>query len=322
MSETWVQLTYLVAAVCFILALKGLSSPKFARRGNWLGAFGATLAVVVTLVAEPLDHMPWILLAIAIGTALGVPAARRVAMTAMPQLVALFNGVGGAAAAIVAIVEFAASGQDESLGILAASSFTVVVGSVSFSGSVVTFLKLQGLMTSRPVVFSGMQLLLPATAIAAVALGVAVLPTRSMALDLDSCWSLAAPGRAVRTPRRGSGRSDRHFAPQRIHGLDCRGVRIRSRQRPAPRCGNSGRGKRHSADPAHGAGHGSTTHRNAVWRVRRLFHIGWWCSFRPPREVARPSRCRRHAEVCREGGHCSRVRPRRRASSGDAEGAR
>ena len=184
MSETWVQLTYLVAAVCFILALKGLSSPKFARRGNWLGAFGATLAVVVTLVAEPLDHMPWILLAIAIGTALGVPAARRVAMTAMPQLVALFNGVGGAAAAIVAIVEFAASGQDESLGILAASSFTVVVGSVSFSGSVVTFLKLQGLMTSRPVVFSGMQLLLPATAIAAVALGVAVLPTRSMALIL------------------------------------------------------------------------------------------------------------------------------------------
>ena len=72
MSETWVQLTYLVAAVCFILALKGLSSPKFARRGNWLGAFGATLAVVVTLVAEPLDHMPWILLAIAIGTAFGV----------------------------------------------------------------------------------------------------------------------------------------------------------------------------------------------------------------------------------------------------------
>ena len=184
MNQTWVQLAYLAAAVCFILALKGLSSPKFARRGNWLGAIGATVAVVATLLAEPLDHMPLILVAIAIGTALGVPAARRVAMTAMPQLVALFNGVGGAAAAIVAIVEFAATGQDESLGILAASSFTVLVGSVSFSGSVITFLKLQGMVTSRPIVFPGMQVLLPLTAVAAVALGVAVLPTRSMGLVL------------------------------------------------------------------------------------------------------------------------------------------
>lgn len=182
MNQTWVQVAYLAAAVCFILALKGLSSPKYARRGNLIGAFGATLAVVVTLVAEPLDHMPLILVAILIGSAFGVPAARRVAMTAMPQLVALFNGVGGAAAAIVAIVEFASSGQDESLIALAASSFTVLVGSVSFSGSVITFLKLQGLMTSRPVVFPGMQVLLPLTAVAAIALGVAVLPTRSMSL--------------------------------------------------------------------------------------------------------------------------------------------
>jgi len=183
-NQTWVQLAYLAAAVCFILALKGLSSPKFARRGNWLGAIGATLAVVVTLVAESINHMGWILLAIALGTAVGVPTSRRVAMTAMPQLVALFNGVGGAAAAIVAVVEFLASGQHESQGVLAATSFTVLVGSVSFSGSVVTFLKLQGLMTSRPIVFPGMQLLLPLTAVASVGLGVAVLPTRSTGLVL------------------------------------------------------------------------------------------------------------------------------------------
>ena len=179
MNQTWVQLAYLAAAVCFILALKGLSSPKYARRGNLIGAFGATLAVVVTLVAEPLDHMVLILVAIAIGTAFGVPAARTVAMTAMPQLVALFNGVGGAAAAIVAIVEFLASGKQESTVTLAASVFTVLVGSVSFSGSVITFLKLQGLMTSRPVVFPGMKFLLPLTAVAAVALGVLVLTTTS-----------------------------------------------------------------------------------------------------------------------------------------------
>jgi len=177
-SDTWVQLAYLAAAVCFILALKGLSSPRYARRGNWLGAIGAVLAVVVTLVADPLDHMALILVAIAVGTALGVPAARTVAMTAMPQLVALFNGVGGAAAAIVAIVEFLASGDNESKGILAATVFTVLVGSVSFAGSVVTFLKLQGLMTSRPVVFPGMQLLLPLTAVVAVFLGGLVLSSR------------------------------------------------------------------------------------------------------------------------------------------------
>ena len=95
-------LGYLVAAVCFILALKGLSSPKTARQGNWLGAAGALLACVVVFLAEDLDHMGPILVAIAVGTAVGVPAARRVAMTQMPQLVALFNGVGGAAAALVA----------------------------------------------------------------------------------------------------------------------------------------------------------------------------------------------------------------------------
>ena len=111
MSQTWVQLTYLVAATCFILALKGLSSPKYARRGNLIGAFGATLAVVVTLVAESWSHLPLIIGAIGVGTAVAVPTARSVAMTAMPQLVALFNGVGGAAAAIVAIVEFLSAGQ-------------------------------------------------------------------------------------------------------------------------------------------------------------------------------------------------------------------
>jgi len=159
-TQNWVQGAYLVAAVCFILALKGLSSPKYARRGNLIGAFGATLAVVVTLIAGHFRHIPLILVAIVLGSIVAVPTARRVAMTAMPQLVALFNGVGGAAAALVAIVEFLKAGQVESTFSLAASVFTVLVGSVSFSGSVVTFLKLQGLMTSRPVVFPGMKWLL------------------------------------------------------------------------------------------------------------------------------------------------------------------
>ncbi len=148
-KQTWVDLAYLVAAVCFILALKGLSSPKSARYGNLLGAFGAVLAVVTTLVSRHLDHLVLILVAILVGSAIAVPTSRRVPMTAMPQLVALFNGVGGGAAAIVAFLELKHTGGGFAL---VASLFTIVIGSVSFSGSVVTFLKLQELITTRPVV--------------------------------------------------------------------------------------------------------------------------------------------------------------------------
>jgi NAD(P) transhydrogenase subunit beta len=179
-NQTWVQLAYLAAALCFVLALKGLSSPKYARRGNLIGAVGAVIAVLVTLVAEDFDHMPAILVAIGLGTLFGVPAARRVQMTAMPQLVALFNGVGGGAAAIVALVEFLSAGDEAGWESLTASVFTVLIGSGSFSGSVITFLKLQGLMTSRPVVFPGMQLLLPLVAIASVGLAIGVMVTTSI----------------------------------------------------------------------------------------------------------------------------------------------
>jgi NAD(P) transhydrogenase subunit beta len=146
------DLGYLLAAVCFVLALKGLSSPRTARRGNLVGAIGALIGVIVVVTSEELSHLPLILAAVGVGTALGVPAARRVEMTAMPQLVALFNGVGGGAAAIVAALELpAAPGWIA----VTAALFTVIVGSVSFSGSVVTFAKLQELMTTRPVIFAG-----------------------------------------------------------------------------------------------------------------------------------------------------------------------
>jgi len=152
----WAQVAYLVAAVSFILTLKGLSSPRTARRANGLGAAGALLAVVVTFFAYDIDNLLLILLAIVVGTAAGTAGARRVAMTAMPQLVALFNGVGGGAAALVALLELSESGSDAfSVMNLMAIAFTALVGAVSFSGSVVTFLKLQELMTTRPVLFPG-----------------------------------------------------------------------------------------------------------------------------------------------------------------------
>jgi NAD(P) transhydrogenase subunit beta len=169
----WVQLSYLFAAVCFILALKGLSSPKTARVGNLVGAFGAVLACVVVFFYGNLSHVGPILVAMAIGTAGGFVGARRVQMTQMPQLVALFNGVGGGAASLVALLELSRlSGEHPGRFALVATAFTIVVGSVSFAGSLITFAKLQELMTSRPVVFLGLPILFAASLIAALALSV------------------------------------------------------------------------------------------------------------------------------------------------------
>ena len=165
-------LLYLFAAVAFILALKGLSSPKSARRGNVIGAVGAIVGVVTVFLAEELKNIGWILIVIGIGTIISIPASRMVKMTQMPQLVALFNGVGGGAAGIVALLELFAA---DSFGFLLAVAFTVFVGSVSFSGSVVTFLKLQEVMTTRPVLFKGQQYVMVILTIAALAGAVIVI---------------------------------------------------------------------------------------------------------------------------------------------------
>ena len=177
MSPTWVQLVYLCCAVGFILALKGLSGPRTARPGNLVGAVAAVVAVAVPFLYLDLDHVPLILAAIAVGTVGGVVGARRVQMTQMPQMVALFNGVGGGAAALVALLELADRvdvAGDTSWFVLAATVFTIVVGSISFAGSLVTFAKLQDLMTSRPVVFPGLPVLFGAAALAVVVLAVVV----------------------------------------------------------------------------------------------------------------------------------------------------
>ncbi|MGH8775315.1 MAG: NAD(P)(+) transhydrogenase (Re/Si-specific) subunit beta [Jiangellaceae bacterium] len=151
------QLAYLLAAACFILALKGLASPRTARLGNLVGATGAAVAMVVVFAAERPQNVVPILAAILVGAAIGVLAARRVVMTAMPQMVAVFNGVGGAAGALVALLEFTGPDAGEEWYVRLAAAFTVVVGSVAFTGSLVTFAKLQELMTGRPVVFPGLR---------------------------------------------------------------------------------------------------------------------------------------------------------------------
>jgi H+-translocating NAD(P) transhydrogenase subunit beta len=184
-TPAWAQLGYLAAAICFIVALKGLSSPRTARRGNLIGAAGAVLACVIVFLVSDVDHLLPILAAIAAGTAIGVLGAYRVQMTQMPQLVALFNGVGGGAAAIVAIIELTELGAGPpQLFDLIAAAFTIAVGSLSFAGSVVTFLKLQELMTTRPVVFRAYPILYGLGLLAAVGFSVGLVLTPSMLFAL------------------------------------------------------------------------------------------------------------------------------------------
>ena len=195
MTPVWAQLGYLAAAVCFIIALKGLSSPRTARRGNLIGAAGAVLATVIVFAATPLDNVVAILVALTIGTAVGAIGAYRVQMTQMPQLVALFNGVGGGAAAIVALIELdqillrltandlpdAARPEPFTL---AVTAFTLLVGAASFTGSVVTFLKLQELMTSRPVTFPGYPVVYGLALVAAIGLAIVLVLNPGMLLGV------------------------------------------------------------------------------------------------------------------------------------------
>jgi NAD(P) transhydrogenase subunit beta len=176
MNSNLYALIGLGVAVSFIMALKGLSAPKSARRGNLIGATGATIATVVVFFdpsSTKHNNTGLILAAIAFGVLVGVPAARKIQMTQMPQLVALFNGVGGGAAALVATVEYlnlSSEGKPSTANIVA-TVFTVIVGCTSFAGSVITFLKLQELMTTRPVIFPGGRFVIAATLAGVLATG-------------------------------------------------------------------------------------------------------------------------------------------------------
>lgn len=172
---TGIRLADLVAAICFIVALKGLCSPKTARYGNLLGAGGMTLAIAITFATNGLTHFLLIAIAMIIGAAVAVPAARLVKMTAMPQMVAAFNGVGGGAAALIALSKFI-SAPTGSLAIYQVVEVIlgVVIGCVSFSGSCIAFAKLQELMTGRPITYPGQQVLNAIVAIGVLGLAIAI----------------------------------------------------------------------------------------------------------------------------------------------------
>jgi NAD(P) transhydrogenase subunit beta len=173
-----IGLLYLATIVCFILALKFLSSPKHARRGNWIGGVGMLIAIGTTLALDGIGNWWLIIVGGTIGTVIGLVGARKVKMTAMPQMVALFNGVGGGAAALISFAEFhrlaplpGKIGGTEIVSIV----LSALIGSISFAGSLVAFAKLQELIGGRPIVFPGQNLVNGAIVAGAVAAGIAAI---------------------------------------------------------------------------------------------------------------------------------------------------
>jgi H+-translocating NAD(P) transhydrogenase subunit beta len=156
-----IEVAYLVAAVLFIIGLKRLSSPATARSGNMLGATGMLVAVLATLLHWDIVSWWWIVAGIAIGGTVGVVMARTVKMTGMPQMVALLNGFGGGASALVAgdeYIRFAAGSIDAPMNVQATIMLSVLIGALTFSGSLVAFGKLQELITGRAVTYPGQKI--------------------------------------------------------------------------------------------------------------------------------------------------------------------
>jgi len=162
-ANPWAMLAYLVAGICFILALRGLSSPVSSRRGNRFGMFGMALAVGTTLVTHQIASLPEIGIAILLGGIVGFITARKIAMTAMPQLVAAFHSLVGLAAVLVAVAAYlnpAAFGIAEPGGAIHQVSriemgLGIAIGAITFSGSVIAFLKLNGNMSGKPIMLPG-----------------------------------------------------------------------------------------------------------------------------------------------------------------------
>jgi NAD(P) transhydrogenase subunit beta len=166
MSASLTAVAYLIASVCFILALRGLSSPETARQGNMLGIAGMAIAVFATLLKPGMAGFHWIILAVAIGGSVGAYIATRIQMTALPQLVAAFHSLVGMAAVFVAAAALY-SPQSFGLGMpgsmkgasLVEMSLGLAIGAITFSGSVIAFAKLQGVMSGSPITFPKQHLL-------------------------------------------------------------------------------------------------------------------------------------------------------------------
>jgi NAD(P) transhydrogenase subunit beta len=191
MSESLSALLYLVASICFIMALRGLSSPETARGGNIFGIAGMVIAILTTLASPEVVSYWLIVIGIVIGGAVGAYIARQIQMTALPQLVAAFHSLVGLAAVCVAAAAFAAP-EAYGIGIRGAihpaslieMAIGLTIGAITFTGSVVAFAKLQGLVSGRPLVFPGQHLINLALGILLIALIVLFVMTEAGSLFL------------------------------------------------------------------------------------------------------------------------------------------
>ena len=165
MDNFYLDLAYLVSAICFIYGLKMLSHPKTARNGNMIATLGMLIAIVTTVLSGTMLNIKMIAIAMVVGSIIGAFFAIRVEMTQMPQLVAIFNGFGGGASALVASSEFIKNsdslfmpGTEVSMLLLVSIILSLLIGTLTFTGSFIAFGKLQGLVTTKPVTFTGQQL--------------------------------------------------------------------------------------------------------------------------------------------------------------------
>ena len=161
--ETFVNIAYLVAAICFIYGLKMLSHPKTARNGNMIASIGMLIAIIATVILGDNLDFKMIGIAMILGSIIGAFFATRVEMTQMPQLVAIFNGFGGAASALVASAEFLRKYEsfenEPSILLIVSIVLSLLIGTLTFTGSFIAFGKLQGLVTTKPVTFPAQQVL-------------------------------------------------------------------------------------------------------------------------------------------------------------------
>jgi NAD(P) transhydrogenase subunit beta len=151
--KTVIELAYLLSSILFILGLKNLSSPKTARRGNQLAMTAMLIAIIATLTKNEIVGFTHIIIGLIIGSTIGAIIARKIQMTAMPQMVALFNGLGGGASALIALAEYYRFTGDIKLDVIISMVISLFIGTITFTGSLIAFGKLQGLIKPSPVVF-------------------------------------------------------------------------------------------------------------------------------------------------------------------------
>ena len=266
----WVNLLYIIGFALFCGGLHMVRGPRTAVRGNLVAAAGMAIALIGTLIDPRIGDWVLIVVGVAIGTAIGIPAARNVKMTAMPQMVALFNGVGGGAVALISLVEFRES-DDIPLESLIPIVFAAIIGSISFWGSNIAFSKLQELAWAKRR-FPARTLTMVNIALAAVTLVLAVIIVAGADADILFWLLLIAAGvlgicAGAADRRRRHARRD--LDAERVHGPERRGRGRRARQHGADRGRDARRRVRLDPDQADGRGDEPLDRQRLLRRLRR-----------------------------------------------------